>query len=160
MSQCSRTGGKGEGLNCRRAFIRNLRYATEIAAESRINILIEPLNRVDVPGYFLWNIEDGVSIVDDVGADNLKIMFDCYHIQVMQGNLLHRIKQYFPYIGHIQFSSVPGRQQPDIGEINYPWLLGCISDLGYVGMVGAEYKPGLATIDSLSWLENFRKILI
>ena len=81
-------------------------------------------------------------------------MFDCYHVQLMEGDLTHRIAALLPSIGHIQFASVPDRGAPDHGEINYDHLFRVISDLGYTAPLGAEYKPAGNTDDTLGWLNN------
>ena len=92
---------------------------------------------------------------DAVNKPNLKIMFDCYHIQVMQGNLLLRLKEHLPRIGHIQFANCPGRTESDSGEINFPWLFAEIDSIGWEGFLGAEYIPKTSTEESLGWIRNY-----
>ena len=140
------------------AFIKNLTYACKNAAKHGITILIEPLNEYDVPGYFLKTTNQAISIIDEVGFTNLKLMFDCYHVQLMEGDLSHRLEKLFPNIGHIQFASVPDRGAPDHGEINYEHVLQVISNLGYVYPIGAEYKPNCPTDQSLEWLRKSQTI--
>ena len=130
----------------------NLTYACELASVHDITILIEPLNHYDAPNYHLNTIDDAISTVDAVGRDNLKIMFDCYHVQIMQGDLTRRLRQSLPYVGHIQFASVPERQEPDRGEINYANLFAAILEMGWTGYLGAEYKPFSETDAGLGWM--------
>ena len=139
----------------RDTFTANLQYACNVAAEYDKNILIEPLNHIDVPGYFISTLEQALTILERVDALNLKIMFDCYHMQIMGGNLLSRYKSASEHIGHIQFAGVPKRNEPDSGEVNYPWLLNEILAIGYKGVFGAEYKPSTTTENSLNWMSLF-----
>lgn len=149
--------GFAHGSKARDTFIANLRYACESAAANNQTILIEPLNTYDAPGYFLSTTAQAQSIIEDVGADNLKLMFDCYHVQLMEGDLSNKLEQLKPVIGHIQFASVPDRGSPDHGEINYSHLFKHIDQLGYDMALGAEYKPLAPTDDTLDWLKSFRK---
>ncbi|AXI50490.1 MULTISPECIES: hydroxypyruvate isomerase family protein [unclassified Sulfitobacter] len=146
--------GFAAGDAARRTFVANLQYACDQAAPHGITILVEPLNKYDAPGYFLATTDQALAIIEAVGAPNLKLMFDCYHVQLMEGDLTHRIAALLPSIGHIQFASVPDRGAPDHGEINYDHLFRVISDLGYTAPLGAEYKPAGNTDDTLGWLNN------
>ncbi|MEO0830964.1 MAG: TIM barrel protein [Pseudomonadota bacterium] len=146
--------GFAEGAEADAAFIANLTYAAKQAAERNMSILIEPLNRYDASGYFLKTTDQAVDIIKRVGAQNLKLMFDCYHVQLMEGDLTHRLQDLRPFIGHIQFASVPDRGPPDQGEISYSHLFKTIESLGYDAPLGAEYKPTGATEASLGWLET------
>ncbi|NNF78472.1 MAG: TIM barrel protein, partial [Rhizobiales bacterium] len=136
-------------------FVENLRYATSQAADHGIGILIEPINLRDAPEYFLNNVDQAARIIEEIGTSNLKMMFDCYHIQIMQGDLIKRLETHLPVIGHVQIAGVPGRNEPDTGEVAYPWLLAALDDLGYGGFVGAEYVPAESTAMGLSWLSRF-----
>ncbi len=140
-----------------RVFTENIRYACRAAALVEKTVLIEPLNTYDAPGYFLSTLEDALLVIKQVGEPNLKIMFDCYHQQLMGGDLLNRFKHALPHIGHVQFASVPERVEPDIGEVYYPWLLKEFVVAGYTGMFGAEYKARARTEDGLSWLSDYRQ---
>lgn len=149
--------GFAEGEAARATFVENLSYACRAAAPHGIAILIEPLNRYDAPGYFLTTTDQAVSVIDAVGADNLGLMFDCYHVQLMEGDLSHRIEALLPCIGHIQFASVPDRGPPDRGEINYAHIFAVIASLGYTVPLGAEYKPNGPTKKTLAWLRELRR---
>jgi hydroxypyruvate isomerase len=117
-------------------------------------ILIEPLNGYDAPGYFLRTTGQARAIIDAVGDDALRLMFDCYHVQLIEGDLTHRLEDLLPIIGHIQFASVPDRGAPDHGEVDYGHIFGVIKALGYDRPLGAEYKPGKDTDATLGWLRR------
>ncbi|KHA54215.1 hydroxypyruvate isomerase family protein [Sulfitobacter geojensis] len=146
--------GFAEGRDAHETFVENLRYACEKAAPYGITILIEPLNRYDAPGYFLTTTDQALAVIVDVGVSNLKLMFDCYHVQLMEGDLTHRIETLLPSIGHIQFASVPDRGAPDHGEVNYTHIFSTIARLRYDAPLGAEYKPGGDTDATLSWMND------
>ncbi len=143
--------GFAKGDEAEACFVANLAYACKQAPE--LTMLIEPLNRHDASGYFLATTDHAREIIEKVGAPNLKLMFDCYHIARTEGDLLTRLKDLGDLVGHIQFASVPDRGAPDHGEVNYPWLFEQIAQLGWRMPLGAEYKPGVQTTnDSLGWL--------
>lgn len=146
--------GFAKGDAARAAFQANLTYACEQAAALHITILIEPLNQYDAPGYFLTTTDQARSIIETVNRPNLKLMFDCYHVQLMEGCITHRLKALLPVIGHIQFASVPDRGPPDGGELNYNHIFGTISQLGWDVPLGAEYKPEGGTDATLGWLHG------
>jgi hydroxypyruvate isomerase len=143
------------GPEAHKTFISNLKYACDVAVPHGIKILIEPLNRYDAPGYFLTTTEQARSVINEVNADNIALMFDCYHVQLMEGDLSHRLSELMPIIGHIQFASVPDRGSPDHGEISFEHVFSIISQLGYNAPLGAEYKPVGPTIDTLSWMSKY-----
>lgn len=148
--------GFAAGPDAQAQFVENLRHACDGAGPHGITILIEPLNRYDAPGYFLSTTEQARSIIATVARPNLRLMFDCYHVQLMEGDLTHRLADMLPLIGHIQFASVPDRGAPDHGEVSYAHVFKVISELGYVDPLGAEYKPTGPTGDSLAWLKAMR----
>ena len=145
-------------------YVGNLRHAAAQAARSGIDLLIEPINTRDIPSYFLNRQDQAHTILDEVGAANLKVQMDLYHCQVVEGDLAMKLRHYLPTgrIGHLQIAGAPGRHEPDLGEINYPYLFALLDELGYGGWVGCEYKPvrGLApgaTPDGLGWLAQARR---
>lgn len=148
--------GFANGPEAEKTFVANLQFACEKASKHGINILIEPLNKYDAPGYFLTTTEHALNLMDAVGAANIKLMFDCYHIQLMEGDLTHRIKALLPRIGHIQFASVPDRGPPDRGEISYAHVFRVIAELGYTDPLGAEYKSNTPTDATLDWMLELR----
>lgn len=149
-------GNSDGNARAQTSFQDNLAYAIEHAAPYGITILIEPLNPHDAPGYHLGTIEEALDLIQLIGAKNLKLMFDCYHVQRAQGDVLPHLKSALPHLGHIQIAGAPDRGSPDVGEVNYPWLLQQIDALGWQGFVGAEYKPGPDTDASLAWLAAYR----
>ncbi len=149
--------GFAEGPDAERTFVSNLRYAVEKAAPHGIGILIEPLNGYDAPGYFLNGTEQAIAILDAVGDARARLMFDCYHVQLLEGDLTHRLQRLLPRIGHIQFAAVPDRGAPDHGEIHYPHIFETLGALNYTKPLGAEYKPGRDADATLGWLTEWRK---
>lgn len=137
-----------------RTFVTNLKLAADKAAQAGMTVLIEPINHRDKPGYFLHTVEQAAAIIDQVGRRNVKIMFDCYHTQIMQGDLAQRLKDYLDLIGHVQIAAVPSRAEPDDGEIDYRYICRTLERLGYEGWIGAEYKPRGRTEDGLGWLSD------
>lgn len=129
----------------------NLRYASQQAHKLGMSILIEPLNPIDAPGYMLHSLEQAQDLLLQVGAPNLKIMFDCYHLSRMGYDLASSFKSWRGSIGHVQFAAVPDRAEPDHGDVDFSSLLPRIAALGFAGPFGAEYKPVTASFD---WLEG------
>jgi 2-dehydrotetronate isomerase len=132
-------------------YIDNLRYAAGELAKVGRTLLIEPINTCDMPGFFLNRQAQAREVLERVGADNLRIQFDIYHCQMTEGNLFANLEAQFPYLGHVQIAGVPGRHEPDVGEVNYPAVLGHLAALGYDGWVGCEYKPSAETAAGLGW---------
>jgi hydroxypyruvate isomerase len=147
--------GNAEGALARRTFAENLRYADARIGDRPITMLIEPLNHRDGAGYFLRRLEDAVALIDLLGIARLKVMFDCYHMQVEGGDLLRRYEANAAYIGHIQFAGVPDRGEPDVGEVAYERLLPALVEAGYGGWLGAEYRPKAGTLAGLGWMKQF-----
>jgi hydroxypyruvate isomerase len=148
--------GNAAGPRAHAAFCENLRYACDAAAAEGINILIEPLNGYDAPGYFLSGSAQAADIIGELALPNLRLMFDCYHLQIMEGDLTRCLSALLPLIGHIQIAAVPDRGAPDHGEIDYGHVLQHIRSLGWETPVGAECRPGADTDASLDWLARHR----
>ena len=144
--------GKSDSSEARATFVENLRYAAARGTEFGVGVLIEPISSQTQPDYFLTHVDQAAAIVADVGDPNLRIMFDCYHTQLTEGDVLSRIESHLHLIGHIQIAAVPDRAEPDHGELDYPDLLRRIDALGYDGFIGAEYKPAGRTGDGLGWM--------
>ncbi len=149
--------GRTDGGPAARAIYHaNLGFACDLAAAHGITILIEPINHRDVPGYHLSEVEQAADIIAEMDRQNLRLMFDCYHTQIMQGDLTRRIETHLPIIGHIQIAAVPDRGEPDAGEVDFRWLLHRLGEMGYDRPIGAEYKPRSGrTGDGLGWLAAF-----
>lgn len=148
--------GKSQGAVAEIAFVEALGYACDAAAQSGITILIEPISEYNTPGYFLQTTEHAVEIMTRVARPNLKLMFDCYHVQLMEGDITHRLEKLLPVIGHIQIARVPDRGPPEGGELNYTYVFDVLRHLGWEKPIGAEYRPGGPTEASLNWLRNAR----
>ncbi|OSP53801.1 hydroxypyruvate isomerase family protein [Pseudoruegeria sp. SK021] len=149
--------GFASGEEAKAVYQTNLAYACKAATSHDIKILIEPLNHYDAPGYFLTTTTQACEIIKAVGASNLKLMFDCYHVQLMEGDLTHRLPDLLPFIGHIQFAAVPDRGPPDHGELNYTHVFNVIAQMGWDIPLGAEYKPQGDTGKTLGWLKAMQR---
>lgn len=135
-----------------RILVENIRFAADAVADDGITLVLEPINtRVDIPDYFYDRTDAVLEVLDLAGRDNVKLLYDIYHLQIMQGDLARTLEQLLPRVGHIQIADTPGRHEPGTGEINYAWLLPRIDSLGYEGWVGCEYKPLGRTEDGLGW---------
>lgn len=131
---------------------RNLAYAADAAAAKGVTITVEPINgRRDLPGFFLQTSAQAMDILEDIEHPNLRLQFDAYHVQIMEGDLSHRLRTCLPRISHIQIANPPDRREPDVGEINYPYFFAELDALGYEGYVGCEYKPKAGTAAGLGW---------
>ena len=142
----------------RDTYVANLRWAAGQAAAHGIDVLIEPINTRDVPGYFLNRQDHAHQILAEVAAPNLKVQMDLYHCQIVEGDLASKLSQYLPggCVGHIQMAGVPARHEPDLGELNYPYLFALLDELGYGGHVGCEYRPRAGTTAGLGWFAPYR----
>ncbi len=141
-----------ERARARETYVRNLTYAAKEAASAGVTVVIEPINVRDVPGYFLNRQDEAHAICAELGAANLMVQMDFYHCQIVEGDLAMKLKKYIAGVGHIQIAGVPERHEPDVGEINYPYLFRLMDELGYAGWVGCEYRPRGATSAGLGWL--------
>ncbi|MEQ4540460.1 MAG: hydroxypyruvate isomerase [Billgrantia sp.] len=140
----------------RRTLVENLRYAAEKLEAAGILLLAEPINTRDIPGFFLNRTEQALAIFDEVGSPNLKLQYDIYHMQIMEGDLAPTIEKHLARIAHVQLADNPGRHEPGTGEIHYPFLFAHLDRLGYDGWIGCEYKPKTTTREGLGWLDQAR----
>ena len=148
-----------EGSDIEEAFdtyLANLGFAAEQCAEAGLLTLIEPINSRDMPGFYLNDSKMATAIIDELELTNLKLQLDLYHCQIMEGDLAMHLKNLKDYVGHIQIAGVPERHEPDIGEINYPYLFRLIDELGYDVWVGCEYRPRGNTTDGLDWFQAWK----
>ena len=139
----------------RKTFIANLQWAADVAAPHGMSLLLEAINQRDKPGYFYSRQADSNAIREACGRDNIKLMFDVYHVGVSEGDILTKLGQYMPHIGHIQIAAVPSRAEPDEGEVDYSVVLRRIESLGYQGWIGCEYKPRSSVEAGLAWRAPF-----
>jgi hydroxypyruvate isomerase len=151
----------------RSTYASNLRWAAAEAAHEGLDLLIEPINTRDIPGFFLNRQDQAHELIAEIGAANVKVQMDLYHCQVVEGDLAMKIRQYLPTgrVGHFQIAGVPERHEPDVGELNYTYLFGVIDEVaqqcGWSGWVGCEYRPRLGTqaggtSAGLGWFERWR----
>ncbi len=136
-------------------YLENLAYATDALAAHDITALIEPINRRDVPGFFLKDTAHALAVIAAAGRANLRLQYDVYHAQITEGDLARTIAAAIDRIGHFQIANPPDRHEPDTGEINYPYLFELIDRLGYRGWVGCEYRPRDGTAAGLGWAKPY-----
>ena len=140
----------------RAVYVENVRYAAQELAKHGRMLVIEPINPRDIPGYFINTQAEGHAICKEIGLPNLKVQMDFYHCQIVEGDLTMTFKNNFAGIGHVQIASVPTRNEPDQGEINYRHIFKLLDEMGYDGWVGCEYRPRGRTEEGLGWLEALR----
>ncbi|MFO1069287.1 MAG: 2-oxo-tetronate isomerase [Geminicoccaceae bacterium] len=137
-------------------YVANLKEAAAKAARQGVTVVIEPINTRDIPGFFLNYQRQARAVIEKVGAANLKLQLDLYHCQIMEGDLAVHIRDYADITGHVQIAGVPERHEPDVGELNYPYLFDVLDRTGYAGWVGCEYRPRGKTEDGLGWFRPWR----
>jgi 2-dehydrotetronate isomerase len=145
-----------ERVRQRAVYMNNLAQAAREAATIGLTVVIEPINTRDIPGFFLNRQDEAQAICSELNEPNLKVQFDCYHCQIVEGDLATRLRRDMPTIGHIQVAGVPERHEPDTGEVNYPFLFSLIDELGYSGWIGCEYRPAAGTRAGLGWFAPWR----
>ena len=140
---------------CLAVYKANLQIAADTCGRAGKVALIEPINTRDIPGYLLNTPAEGAAIIAELGAPNLMLQFDFYHAQIMTGDLARSFERHLPMIGHVQVAGVPERHEPDVGEINYPYLFDLMDRLGYAGWVGCEYFPAGSAEEGLGWAYRY-----
>ncbi|MCU0969643.1 MAG: hydroxypyruvate isomerase [Rubrivivax sp.] len=140
----------------RRTLVDNLRFAAAATKEAGLKLLVEPINRYDIPGFFLHRTDQAIALIDEVGSDNLYLQYDIYHAQRTEGELAATMQKQLARIAHVQLADNPGRHEPGTGEINYDFLFDHLDRIGYAGWVGCEYKPKTTTEAGIGWLERAR----
>lgn len=141
----------------RQRYRESVAYLCDQAGQAGLDVLIEPINSRDMPGYFLNDFNYAADLITDLGHANLKLQFDIYHRQIIHGDVLTGLKTLMPIIGHVQIAAVPLRHEPGTGELDDRRILTALDDLGYTGFVGCEYRPAAGTVTGLGWLHGFRK---
>lgn len=131
----------------------NLTYAAAECAKHDITLLIEAINTRDMPGFYLNTQAQSFAVLQEVGAANLKMQMDCYHMQIMEGDIALKLRKYAAVCAHVQVAGAPERHEPDTGEVNYPYLFDVLDEIGYSGWVGCEYRPAAKTLDGLGWFQ-------
>jgi len=133
--------------------VENLRYAAAALDRAGVQLLVEPINPFDIPGFHLTTTAQTLAIIDEVGAANVRLQYDIYHAQRTEGELAATLSRHIDRIGHVQIADNPGRNEPGTGEINYRFLFEHLDRIGYDGYVGCEYKPATTTEAGLGWIE-------
>ncbi|ACP23488.1 putative hydroxypyruvate isomerase protein (plasmid) [Sinorhizobium fredii NGR234] len=141
----------------RTTLVANLKLAATELGKHGIRLLIEPINRFDIPGFYLNTVGEAAAIIEEVGSDNLFVQYDLYHQQRTEGELIGTYKRNCDRIAHVQLADNPGRNEPGTGEINYPFVFDALEGAGYAGWIGCEYKPLTTTAEGLGWLGAERK---
>lgn len=139
------------------SYRRSVVYVAGRLSEKGIDLLLEPINGRNMPGYFLDDFGAAERLIGELGLPNLKLQFDVYHRQIIHGDVVMALRRLMPITGHIQIASVPSRNEPDGEELNYPYLFGEIDRLGYDGFIGCEYIPRGHTLDGLGWFRPFAR---
>jgi hydroxypyruvate isomerase len=135
--------------------VENLRFAAGKLAAAGLTLLTEPANRRTIPDFFLCGSRQGIEVIDAAAAPNLKLQYDIFHMQIVEGDLAKTIERLLPRIGHMQLADVPDRHEPGTGEINFDYLLAHIDRLGYPGWMGCEYIPRGDTVAGLGWAKRY-----
>lgn len=143
-----------ERERCLDTMAANLAHAALVMGDMGVAVAVEALNTVDRPGYLVDGTQAALDVIDRAGHPNLCIQYDIYHMQVMEGDLVHTLRTHCPRIGHIQFADNPGRHEPGTGEIHFDNVFAEIERLPYEGFVGAEYVPSRRTEETLDWLKR------
>ena len=138
---------------CQDAFLHNIDFAAKRCINAGITTLIEPINPIDMPGYYLTDLDQALEIINVIGAPNLKLQFDCYHRAMVGKDVIGGLERSIDHLGHVQIAGVPGRNEPDSGTLAYDPIFQKLIDLNYDGWVGCEYRPAGKTRDGLGWIE-------
>lgn len=139
----------------REVYLGNIAHAADAAKSLGVEVLIEPINPRDMPGFFLNTQAEAHEIRDMLGRDNVKVQMDFYHCQIVEGDLTRKFERFFANIGHVQIAGVPLRHEPDQGEVNYPHIFKMLDAMGYAGWVGCEYRPRGSTTAGLAWARPY-----
>ena len=138
----------------RATYVGAIRHACALVAPLGIDILIEPINGRDMPGYFLNDFPFATALIGEMALPNLKLQFDIYHRQILHGDVMKGLDAYLPITGHVQVASVPKRNEPGTGELDDARVFAHLDQLGYQGFVGCEYRPTAGTVEGLGWFRN------
>ena len=141
-------------LNAKKVYIENLKWACDEFDKHNINLLIEPINQRNIPNYFLSSTDQAIEIIDKIERDNIYLLFDIYHHQIIRGDVSKYFEKFQAYIGHIQIAGIPNRNEPDQSELDYKYVFKLIERLNYTGFIGCEYNPLKDTVSGLKWRES------
>ena len=139
------------------AYRKAVTFAAETLGPDGIEVVLEPINNRDIPGFFLNDFAFAETLIRDLALPNVRLQFDIYHRQILHGDVAVALARLMPLIGHVQIASVPSRNEPDSEELNYPFLFSELDRLGYDGFVGCEYRPRTTTLEGLGWFAPYRR---
>ena len=138
------------------SYRRAVTWTAERLAPAGLDLVLEPINGRNIPGYFLNDFGRAADLIRALALPNLKLQFDLYHCQILHGDLTRRLEALMPLVGHVQVAGVPSRHEPDGEELNFPFLFDLLDRLGYAGYVGCEYRPRAGTEAGLGWYAPYR----
>jgi hydroxypyruvate isomerase len=138
-------------------YVANVRVAADAFAGAGRRVVLEPINRRDMPGYFLHTTTQAAALIARIDRPNVALQLDLYHAQISEGDLERRIRALLPLIAHVQIAGNPARHEPDTGEVNYAYLLSVLDEVGYAGRIGCEYRPAAGTVAGLGWARPYLK---
>jgi hydroxypyruvate isomerase len=138
-------------------YVANVRVAADAFASAGRRVVLEPINRRDMPGYFLHTTTQAAALIARIDRPNVALQLDLYHAQISEGDLERRIRALLPLTAHVQIAGNPARHEPDTGEVNYAYLLGVLEEVGYAGRIGCEYRPAAGTVAGLGWARPYLK---
>jgi len=142
----------------RATLVKNLKYAAKALDTIGATLLVEPLNRIETPGFLIGTTAEGLALIEQVGAKNFKLQYDVYHAQRAEGNVIATIRAQADRIGHVQIADSPGRNEPGTGELAYERILPVFESAGYDGWIGLEYRPSRPVPDTFAWTDAFRTL--
>jgi hydroxypyruvate isomerase len=140
---------------CRDLFVENIAFAAQRARRDGVTVILEPCCRARFPQFLYHRLDEGIDVIEKVGAPNVKLCFDTFHVQMEEGAVTTRLKQVFPHIGHMQVGDTPARHEPGTGELRFAYLFEQIEALGWKGWIGCEFSPSGATLECLEWARPF-----
>lgn len=143
-----------DGAYARVTLVKNARYAAKALAAIGATLVIEPLNRIDTPGFIIGTTAEALALIAETGAKNVKLQYDVYHAQRSEGNVIATIRAQAERIGHVQIADSPDRNEPGTGELAYERILPVFDEAGYDGWVGLEYRPSLPVPDTFAWMTS------
>jgi hydroxypyruvate isomerase len=146
-----------DGSYARATIAKNARYAARALDAIGATLVVEPLNRIDTPGFLIGTSAEALALIAETGASNFKLQYDIYHAQRVEGNIIATIRTHAAQLGHVQLADSPGRNEPGTGELAFERILPVLDEIGYDGWVGCEYKPSRPVPDTFSWLDAYRK---
>lgn len=149
--------GKASDPAALAAYRKAVTHAAERLGAAGLDLVLEPINGRDMPGFFLNDFGLAVAEIAAANRPNVKLQFDIYHRQIIHGDVTKALEALLPITGHIQIASVPSRNEPDGEELNYPFLFAALDRLGYGGYVGCEYRPRGKTVDGLGWFAQWTR---